>query len=140
MACCSGEHISGQLSTLNADFASTKLSFVLQDISRVQNATWFERAAPDGVIQTEMKNALRQGGPETLNFYTVGFPGISLLGYATFPNSYEEAALDDGVVVKYNTLTGGSYPQYELGKTGTHEVGHWVGVRVSCNATCEKSD
>lgn len=129
MVRCSGEHLSAQLSTLNADFASTGLSFVLQDISRVRNATWFEHAAPNSIIQTEMKNALRQGGPEMLNVYTVGFPGISLLGYATFPNSYEEAPRDDGVVVKWNTLTGGAYPRYGLGKTGTHEVGHWVGVR-----------
>lgn len=122
------------MDTLNTDYGSTGLSFTLANITRTLNATWFETAGPEDTeaIQTEMKEALRQGGPETLNFYTVSFNDIGLqglLGYATFPVSYESAPLDDGVVVRFNALTGGSFPRYGMGKTGTHEVGHWVGVR-----------
>ena len=52
-----------------------------------------------------------------------------LLGYAQFP--FVNSPSTDGVVVLYNTVgsiadpfPGGS--PYNLGRTGTHEVGHWL--------------
>jgi Pregnancy-associated plasma protein-A/Secretion system C-terminal sorting domain/Ig-like domain CHU_C associated/SprB repeat len=60
----------------------------------------------------------------------VGSLGSSLLGYAQFPGG---PAATDGVVVLNTSVgsqanpspTGGSY---NWGRTGTHEVGHWLGM------------
>ncbi|MCO5230226.1 MAG: M43 family zinc metalloprotease [Chitinophagales bacterium] len=51
-----------------------------------------------------------------------------LLGYATFPSSAGTAL--DGVVISYSALgkTGAISP-YNLGRTATHEVGHYFNLR-----------
>jgi hypothetical protein len=54
-----------------------------------------------------MKSALRVGGAETLNVYTIGFSD-NTLGYSTFPSTYKESPTDDGVVIKFSTYPGGS--------------------------------
>lgn len=53
--------------------------------------------------------------------------GSQLLGYAQFPGG---AAATDGVVLhyKYTGKTGATSP-YNKGRTATHEVGHWLGLR-----------
>jgi hypothetical protein len=53
-----------------------------------------------------------------------------ILGYAQFPGG---AASTDGVVLQFNTVgsrtTPGSGAPYNLGRTATHEVGHWLNLR-----------
>lgn len=53
-----------------------------------------------------------------------------LLGYAQFPGG---ASATDGVVIDYQAFgTSASYPmyaQFNLGRTATHEVGHWLNLR-----------
>ena len=61
-----------QIDVLNNNFAGTRLSFNLGGLDRTVNADWFHSAAPDSAQQTAMKSALHQGGPATLNVYTVG--------------------------------------------------------------------
>lgn len=82
-----------------------------------------------------------------LNLWTVDFgaPNASLLGYAQFPGG---AANTDGVVVKYTAFgsTGNVAPPYNLGRTTTHEVGHWLNLRhiwgddTDCSGTDFVSD
>jgi Pregnancy-associated plasma protein-A/Secretion system C-terminal sorting domain len=75
-----------------------------------------------------------------LNIWVCNISG-GILGYAQFPDAPNEpgnpastAANTDGVVVLYNTVGSslqkfpGSYP-YDEGRTLTHEVGHWLGLR-----------
>ncbi len=74
------------------------------------------------------------------NVWTVNFGGTSanLLGYAQFPNSSglqgisgNGAANTDGVVVRYNACgrVGTLTATYNKGRTLTHELGHWLGLR-----------
>ncbi len=53
--------------------------------------------------------------------------GNSLLGYAEYPGG---PASTDGVVILYSAFgTGGvAAPPYNLGRTATHEVGHWLNL------------
>jgi hypothetical protein len=57
-------------------------------------------------------------------FFNVWITDLSqgYLGYATFPNS--SAAAEDGVVIKYTSLPGGTAP-YNKGRTLVHETGHY---------------
>jgi hypothetical protein len=121
--------ITSQMDVLNKDFTRTGLRFDLKGIKRVVNPSWYKKTSYDTVENTEMKRALRTGGPETLNIYTVGFTDVGgLLGYATFPADYKGNPTDDGVVILSESLPGGKATQYNLGRTLTHEVGHWVGL------------
>lgn len=59
-----------------------------------------------------------------LNLWVCNLGG-GLLGYAQFPGG---AASTDGVVVLYSSLPGGAAP-YGMGRSATHEVGHWLNLR-----------
>ncbi|KZV99642.1 zincin [Exidia glandulosa HHB12029] len=127
--------IDAQIDVLNNDYATTGLSFTLAAVDFTTNSTWFQRAddCSGRTYQTAMKRALRKGGANALNVYTVGFTRSTgdcegLLGYATFPSSYSGAPTDDGVVFLYSTLPGGTAVPFDEGRTLTHEAGHWVGL------------
>lgn len=74
------------------------------------------------------------------NIWSVNFGTSStLLGYAQFPEGSglagmptgAETANSDGVVVRYDAFgnTGNVTSPYDGGRTMTHEVGHWLGLR-----------
>ena len=50
----------------------------------------------------------------------------SLLGYGTFPN--DGRPLEQGVVIEYRSMPGGSFTNYNGGKTLTHETGHYFNL------------
>lgn len=64
----------------------------------------------------------------TDNYFNVWVCPLSggVLGYATFPNDGTPA--EQGVVMDYRSLPGGSYPTYNGGKTLTHETGHYFNL------------
>lgn len=86
-----------------------------------------------------------QWDPEKyLNIWVVNLTSTALLGYAQFPsasglsglNTSGGAAVTDGVVIGYpyfgssNHFPQGTYvTNYDKGRTTSHEVGHWLGLR-----------
>lgn len=56
--------------------------------------------------------------------------GNQLLGYAQFPTQLSASPATDGVVILYNAfgLSGTSGSPYNLGRSATHEVGHWLNL------------
>ena len=64
-----------------------------------------------------------------LNIWVCNLSG-GVLGYAQFPGS---AAATDGVVLLYSSVgsvaSPGTASPYNLGRTATHEVGHWLNLR-----------
>jgi Pregnancy-associated plasma protein-A len=128
--------ITDQMNVLNAAYAGTGWSFNLVSTDRTTNATWYANCY--GSAESAMKNALRQGTADDLNFYTCN-PSGGILGYATFPSSYTSSPKLDGVVVLYSSLPGGSAAPYNLGDTATHEVGHWMGLYHTFQGGCNGS-
>ncbi|KAH8923208.1 zincin [Atractiella rhizophila] len=128
------EKIQENVDVMNQGYKGTGIQFELMGVTKTKNDKWFNRVGPEEpelAYATAMKKRLRVGGPEVLNVYTVGFKtgsGEGLLGYATFPMDYDTAPQDDGVVIAYNSVPGGSATKFDQGKTLTHEVGHWLGL------------
>ena len=128
--------ITDQIQVLNEAFANAGFSFNLAGIDRTTNADWYTMS-PGSAEEREAKAALRVGTAAELNIYTAN-PGGGLLGWATFPSSYSRQPTMDGVVVLFSSLPGGSAVPYHLGDTGTHEVGHWLGLYHTFQGGCNE--
>jgi hypothetical protein len=113
--------------------ANMSFRFAKAGVTRTVNDTWYA-AGPGSAAQTQMKNALHQGTADDLNFYTNS--GGGYLGWATFPNEYQGAPAQDGVVCYWASLPGSNYAPYNEGDTGTHEVGHWLGLYHTFQGGC----
>lgn len=134
--------INNQIAVLNNSYngatggSNTQFQFNLVAVTRTTNSTWFN-AADGSAAEAQMKAALRQGGSATLNIYSTS--GAGYLGWATFPWWYSGNPTDDGVIIAYNSVPGGSAAPYNEGDTATHEVGHWLGLYHTFQGGCARS-
>ncbi|TDZ24962.1 Extracellular metalloprotease [Colletotrichum sidae] len=128
--------LADQLAVMNADFAPHGIAFNLVETTRTVNPTW----AQDG-NELAMKRALRKGDYGALNLYFLRSLG-GAFGYCYFPTTAaagSTAFIRDGCSILSSTVPGGSTTNYNLGKTVTHEVGHWFGLYHTFQGGCTGS-
>ncbi|MFV8352008.1 T9SS type A sorting domain-containing protein [Flavobacterium sp. XS2P14] len=95
-------------------------------------------------IDTMVKPLTVWNPDKYLNIWVVKFSAGSLLGYAQFPSNSTLTGINvnggpastDGVVIGYSFFGSSAYfpsgtyaVRYDGGRTTTHEVGHWLGLR-----------
>ncbi len=139
--------IESQIQVLNEDFG--KIEFSNGDGSGVDTRVRFCLAQLDpggnctnGIvrIQTPLANhsAVQRGklkelsfwdNTKYLNIYVVKSISGNVAGYASFPGG---PANEDGIVVQQNYF-GSTGTANGLGRTPTHEVGHWLGLYHTFN-------
>jgi hypothetical protein len=131
--------ISSQISVLNDDFNiknTTELPSGATDFVNDVTTTGihftlagtFRHNDPKSSWGTNdaVKNAYPPITPQThLNIWVCNIGG-GILGYAQFPGGPSST---DGVVILYSSLPDGSATNYNLGRTATHEVGHYLNLR-----------
>ena len=148
----SNAQIQSQIDVLNKDFnalnsdfgsvpalfapvkANVGITFVLDQVIRksTTKTSWGTNDAMKKVAQ----GGLAPTSPTTkLNLWSCAIGG-GILGYAQFPDG---ASATDGVVIdsRYFGLSGAANAPFNLGRTATHEVGHWMNLRhIWGDATC----
>jgi hypothetical protein len=126
------------------------INFVLHSVVRKENTkkSW----APNNGMKKLSGGGIPATDPEHLLNIWVCNLGQSLLGYAYYPESISPEL--DGVVILYSAFgSRDKYPagtylnKYDLGRTATHEVGHffnlvhiWGDDGSSCSGTDEVDD
>ena len=124
---------------LNSDFntannpyssikANVEISFVLDQV--IRKSTTKTSWGTNDAMKKAASGGLAATSPTTKLNYWVCTIGGGILGYAQFPGG---SSATDGVAIdsKYTGVTSSSsasYP-YNLGRTATHEVGHWMNLR-----------
>jgi len=124
------EQIQEQIEEMNLDFSGayggydTGYRFVLSSIDRTNNATWFTMVQ-DSKNQMRAMEALGIDPAHHLNVYT---GDIDALGWSSLPWGIAENDIHQGIVIHYESLPGGTLDGFNLGRTATHETGHYFGL------------
>jgi hypothetical protein len=141
------EDYEAMANTLGSMGNNTKIKFVLARYDPMGNPTpGYEIVTNDSYYTdpggglSPMKSALHWDSSKYFNVYTNDCAGY--LGYATFPWDQAGSPAEDGVVlVSYavgrNAPNGG---EYNLGRTLTHESGHWLGLYHPFQDGCTGTD
>jgi hypothetical protein len=126
--------IAGQIDELNRAYKGTGYSFALGSVDRTDKGNWFHMT-PGSNAEANAKQTLAVDPAHTLNIYTCA-PGQFILGWAYFPFSVPEDSFWHGVVVHFESLPGGGFLSYNLGRTAVHEVGHYLGLFHTFQGGC----
>ncbi|PNP49465.1 hypothetical protein THARTR1_09787 [Trichoderma harzianum] len=129
----SDETIYSQLQVLSSDYQPANISFTLKTIDRTINETW-----ANGTDLELMWYSVRNGSYNDLNLWFI--PTLHTLGLCTVPtadDNLDVALVQDGCTIRSDTVPGGSLNHYNLGKTLTHEVGHWLGLLHTFEGGCD---
>jgi hypothetical protein len=110
---------------------NTKIHFTLETV--VRKSTTKKSWSTNDAMKKSSSGGINATSPTTkLNIWVCTL-GQSLLGYAQFPGGNSAT---DGVVILNKAFgsrakyAGGYYTStYDLGRTATHEVGHWFNLR-----------
>ena len=143
--------LQSQIDVLNKDFTATNSDYNSSNpynsvkgglnIRFVLDAIYRKSTTKTSWGTTDAMKKSSQGGidptsPTTKLNYWVCTIGGGILGYAQFPGG---ASATDGVAIdsKYTGTTGTVVYPFNLGRTATHEVGHWMNLRhIWGDATC----
>jgi hypothetical protein len=138
--------LNADFSALNADYANTPslfqsissgdcgIRFVLDQVIRKKTTktSW----GTNDAMKKVSGGGIAATSPTTkLNLWVCNMSG-GVLGYAQFPGG---SSATDGVVIDDNAMgtTGTALAPFNLGRTATHEVGHWLNLRhIWGDATC----
>lgn len=137
--------LNNDFNALNSDFnqvpalfsgvkANVGISFELDQV--VRKSTTKKSWGTNNAMKKTTQGGLAPISPTTkLNIWVCTIGG-GILGYAQFPGG---SSSTDGVVIdsKYFGNTGTATYPFNLGRTATHEVGHWMNLRhIWGDATC----
>jgi len=144
----SDNQINSQISVLNADFNDTNYNDVPSefqslgaDIDINFNLATVDRQA-NSTSSWGTSNAVKSAYSAVDGHLTIWVANIGggILGYAQFPGGN---ASTDGVVIspQYFGTTGTATAPFDLGRTATHEVGHWLNLRhIWGDGRCKQDD
>lgn len=106
--------------------ADSEIEFCLTQTIRVQTATT-SFGTNDSVKFSSSGGSDAVTPTEAMNMWVCNIGG-GILGYAQFPGG---SAATDGIVVDYRYFgtVGTATAPFDLGRTATHEVGHWLNLR-----------
>ncbi|MBC8375431.1 MAG: zinc metalloprotease [FCB group bacterium] len=124
--------INNQIVVLNNAYSQYGINFWLHSADTINDDNFYYHVL-ELFYESQLKAQYAADPEHTLNIYTVGVlqePGetFEYFGISTFPWDYNQSHHMNGVMLKYTTLPGGTETGYNEGDTGTHEVGHYLGL------------
>ncbi|VUC31366.1 unnamed protein product [Clonostachys rosea] len=129
--------LQAQFDVLYDNFSPYGITLNYAGSSKTVNSAWSQDRN-----ELTMKRALRQGSYAALNFYFLDYLS-GYLGYCYYPTTASTgstAFYTDGCSILATTVPGGSAAPYNLGKTATHEAGHWFGLIHTFEDGCNVGD
>ncbi|WP_035672845.1 zinc metalloprotease [Flavobacterium sp. 83] len=148
----SDAQIQSQIDVLNKDYTATNSDFksipiefsgvaanigiTFELVNTIRKATTKTSWGTRDAMKNSKKGGINPTSPSTtLNIWACTIGG-GILGYAQFPGG---SSATDGVVIDsfyFGLSSAASYP-YNLGRTASHEVGHWMNLRhIWGDASC----
>ena len=120
----SNDMIVDQIDVFNNAYSQYDIFFTLVSVDYTENNTWYNDLNAN---ESAIKQQLNIDPTHHLNIYTGNIAG-GILGWSYLPYQWSESSYMHGVCLLYSTLPGGSSYPYNAGDTGTHEVGHYLGL------------